>query len=56
GTGDAFGAVAFDSFGWLGVGGWDDGVTREGAVEVNDTLGGPGEPGLEGIGCPGIGG
>ncbi len=56
GTGDAFGAVAFDEFGWLGVGGWDDGVTREGAVEINDTLGGPGEPGLEGFGCPGIGG
>jgi len=53
GTGDAFGAVAFDEFGWLGIGGWDDGVTREGAAEINDTLGGPGEPGLEGFGCPG---
>ena len=54
GTGMAFGAVAFDDFGWLGTGGWDEGVSREGAVRINDTLDGPGPPGPRAFGCPGL--
>jgi len=51
GRGEAFGALAHDDVGWLEGGGWDDGITREGAVEINDAVGAAGWPDVETLRC-----